>query len=131
MSTHKFGNTKNKVKMLSSDDFDIERGVLKNKDLYTIMFYADWCGHCQRAKPIYSKISNLVCCQASTAAVDCEAQKKLVNDLNNSKLKQAGFQVNGFPTFAQFNKGRFVRSYNAPSSDHERLLRFVTGVEDY
>jgi thiol-disulfide isomerase/thioredoxin len=126
MSRKKFGDIKNKVKMLTSGDF--ERGVLNEKELYTIMFYADWCGHCQRAKPIYSKISNLVCCQSSTGAVDCEAQKQLVNDLNNLNI---GFKITGYPTFVQFKNGKFSRTYDAPSSDGTRLLKFITGVHDY
>jgi thiol-disulfide isomerase/thioredoxin len=117
MSVNIFGNGNNKVKMLTNHDFD-SKGNLKNTDgLCTVMFYADWCGHCKRAKPIYSKISNLVCCQFSTAAVDCVLEKELASRMS----------VTGFPTFLQFKDGKLVSQYNGNSSESENLLLFICG----
>lgn len=116
MSDHEFGEN-SKVKMLNKSNFDSHGNLKNSKGLCTVMFYADWCGHCKRAKPVYSEISKMVCCQFSTSAVDCVKQKELTETM----------KIKGYPTFLQFEDGKLKRQFDGNSSEHENLLYFVCG----
>lgn len=113
-----------KVVMLSAKDFDEDSGELINKKLNTgyttIMFYANWCGHCQVAKPVYAKVAKSTCCQTRSAAVDCEKEEDLLQ-----LLKQKGINIPGYPTFLQFKDGKFYREYKGSGSDGLALMNFI------
>lgn len=127
-------STDNVVK-LSDSNFDVQTGNLLHKDLSrgitTVMVYADWCGHCQVAKPIYSKISKATRLQTRCANLDSEKYGHIIDKLNESSSSSRGLNIRGFPTFLQYKNGVFHRIYEGPSSDSFRLLRFVTGSSQY
>lgn len=58
------------------------------------MFYADWCGHCKKAKPDFEKFmaDGKIMVGDKTVAVE------MVNADSGSKKVEA-FQVKGYPTF--------------------------------
>ena len=49
--SHSFFDSKTPVILLNGDNF--EREVIKTKDIWLILFYAPWCGHCQAFSPEY------------------------------------------------------------------------------
>ena len=51
--SYQFFDNDTKVVQLNQDNF--EKEVLKSKDLWLILFYAPWCGHCKRFHPEYEK----------------------------------------------------------------------------
>jgi len=60
------------------------------------MFYAPWCGHCQRAKPTWQELARL----------KKEGIKiGLVNCVDNPSLAEK-YSVQSFPTFIYFNQGK-------------------------
>lgn len=58
------------------------------------MFYADWCGHCKKAKPAFKKFMGDGTLEVSS--VKCKVE--MVNaDSGDSRLKS--LNVQGYPTF--------------------------------
>lgn len=139
---YKFGDKKkdgitkkDAVRLLDESYFDVKSGKLKHKQISkgitTIMFYADWCGHCRKAKPVYANISNITQCQVNTAAVDCDKHKDLIDKLNNSESSESGFNVRGYPTFVQYKDGKYWRTCETSPHDGVTFTKFICGVHNY
>lgn len=122
-----FFGSNGKIKLLTSKDF--VKGKLINKELSkrvtTILFFANWCFHCQSAKPLLTKIAEMTSCISCISAVDCETEKELVARLNKD-LGSKGFKVEGYPTIVQFKNGEYYRTFN-DERNAENLLKFVLG----
>ncbi|PHH66213.1 hypothetical protein CDD81_7806 [Ophiocordyceps australis] len=75
-------------------------GPLVAKSNYTsiVEFYAPWCGHCQKLKPIYEKLAEKLQGIAKVAAVDCD------DDANKQFCGSHG--VNSFPTLKIVRPGK-------------------------
>ncbi len=68
--------------------------LISNKSIPAIvMFYADWCGHCQRIKPIFLQYSKR-CTNNKLIFI-------LVN-VDTSKEITSKYNIEGFPTFILF-----------------------------
>nr|XP_019956165.1 PREDICTED: protein disulfide-isomerase A5 [Paralichthys olivaceus] len=91
------------VSHLGSEDF---REALKKKKHALVMFYAPWCPHCKNAVPHFTTAAELFKEDRKIvyAAVDCTKGQ------NHELCKQEG--VEGYPTFNQYNYGKFVEKYN-------------------
>lgn len=91
---------------LTDDTFD---AYINKGNPVLVMFYAPWCGHCKRMKPLYSlaalqmKQENIA---GSLAAVDATVNPKLSNKFN----------ILGFPTLKYFNNGKFIADYDKKRS---------------
>lgn len=48
---------------------EIER-LLKEGGPHMVIIYADWCGHCQRAEPVLTKLANKVDGKATVYVID-------------------------------------------------------------
>jgi thioredoxin-like negative regulator of GroEL len=68
------------------------------------MFYAPWCGHCQRFKDEYIKLSLVFTDNVPLAAVNCN------ND--NTKTIQHICEIRGFPTIKIIKNGIITTDYN-------------------
>ena len=70
-----------------------EEGIKNITDLATVMFFAEWCPHCQHMKPVFEGVAetSLIQCYA----VDCESYPTLSNTYN----------IEGFPTIMVLKKG--------------------------
>lgn len=66
MSNIKWKNSK--VKRVHETE-EIER-LLKEGGPHMIVIYADWCGHCQRAEPVLTKLADKVDGKATVYAID-------------------------------------------------------------
>lgn len=80
-----------------------------------LLIYADWCGHCQRFKPVFNQINSkigasFIC--ASISDVELERNPNLGKALN----------FRGFPTIKFFNQnGEITADYNGNRESSEIL----------
>ena len=68
------------VIQLNKDNF--ENDVVKSDNLWLILFYAPWCGHCKAFHPQFEKLAKSVKGVFKIGAVNCEEQRELA-DANN------------------------------------------------
>jgi protein disulfide-isomerase len=69
-----------------------------------IVFYADWCGHCKKTAPVYTKVANALGKSFPLFAFDCVAYKEFSQKLN----------IEGFPTIRYINKdGSLGKMYSS------------------
>jgi len=83
------------VTTLTTDNFD-SIALDHDKDVL-VEFYAPWCGHCKKLKPVYEDVANAFANEANVvvAKVDATAESEL-----GSK-----YEVKGYPTIKFFPKG--------------------------
>lgn len=100
---------------LSSDDFS---GLLLKNDykdkIVLIKFYVDWCGYCQKIKPLfeflnryYSKDNKIMITEYDCD--DSENKDFIQNSINKFNY---GFKINGYPTLIIYKNGLFHQVYN-------------------
>lgn len=95
------------VKQLKPSDFDnIHTYKLKNKDCTFVMFYVDWCGHCQRTKPEWNKLARMNGI-FDVAAFDCETYKDHLTKIRTD----APNMIPHFPTLILYKKGVPIHIY--------------------
>ena len=86
-----------------------------------VLFYADWCGHCKKFKPIWDDMSN----QSNK-----DGKNKLLkidlggDDPKNTSIMEK-YKVDGFPTVALLNNGKLEETYNGERSK-EALSNFIS-----
>jgi thiol-disulfide isomerase/thioredoxin len=109
------------LRMLNDKDFHSDgtpKGDIAKKRT-TVIFYADWCGHCKSTKPIYAGATTK--CRHNDfiiGAVDCSDKEKMGENLSKAMEKYA----QGFPTIVQFDKGKVV-SYSG-AREETALCKF-------
>jgi thiol-disulfide isomerase/thioredoxin len=101
------------VKLLNCADFqNTEPWKLKTKRCALVLFFADWCGHCQDFKPEYVKFAD--CAQfVRVYAVNTDKNSELMNRMNNSA---APMQVKGYPTIWLYKDGQPIKEYSGARS---------------
>ena len=88
-----------------------------------LIFYADWCGHCQRLKPEIVKLQEDLPKNSSIEMIDCEDPE---NDEKKADCEKAGFPVQGFPTILLKVNGKITESYEGDRTK-EGLSEFLKG----
>ena len=85
-------------KVIKLNQKNFKKQVIQSKNLWLILFYAPWCGHCQEFHPDFEKIAHVTKGLFKIGAVNCEKEKKLAEK----------FRIDGFPTliFLGDNKKR-------------------------
>jgi thiol-disulfide isomerase/thioredoxin len=75
-----------------------------------VMYYADWCGHCQRAKPEFQKLgSKLTIGEKNVKVVSVNAEE--------NQDAMAGKDIKGYPTIHLYcPKGNLVKEYSGDRS---------------
>jgi thiol-disulfide isomerase/thioredoxin len=87
-----------------------------SKGVFFTMYYADWCGHCQRAKPEFMKLG-------STQTIGGkQVQMRMVNPETNPDDK-ADVDVKGYPTIV-LKKGTTIIEYSGERI-HSAFLSFL------
>jgi len=81
------------IKSLTASNFKKE--VFGNERVTFSVFYAPWCGHCQRLAPEYEKAAKNLAGMVDFVVVDCDEDK-------NKPLCQE-YNVRGFPTIKTFS----------------------------
>lgn len=70
-----------------------EKSIKDIADMATVMFFAEWCPHCQDMKPVFEEVAENA--SIPCYAVDCEGYPTLSNHYN----------IDGFPTIMVLKKG--------------------------
>ena len=83
-----------------------------SKELYMVMFYAPWCGHCKSLKPKYEQAArNNSNSLIKFARINCDEHKSSCGS----------YQIQGYPTLKVFLPGGKVEDYNG-GRDEASLL---------
>jgi thiol-disulfide isomerase/thioredoxin len=71
-----------------------------------VMYYADWCGHCQRAKPEFKKLG-------STMTIGEKVVKIVMVNPDTNPEAVAGKEIKGYPTIHLYGpKGGLAKEYS-------------------
>ena len=105
--------------------FEIE-AFDNNEEAMFVMYYAEWCGHCKRAKPEFEKLSQNYKGKIKIMAVNAESPE-------NKNLVQSQ-KIEGFPTIRYYPSG-LTGKYDEYSgsrtySDFAQYLGAVEGTPD-
>ena len=82
------------VIQLNKDNFDTE--VVKSDNLWLILFYAPWCGHCKAFHPQFEKLAKSAKGLFKIGAVNCEEERSLATK----------YKIGGFPTVLFFGEDK-------------------------
>jgi thiol-disulfide isomerase/thioredoxin len=133
-SLYKVTNVKNSdvgdqhslIKELTPNDFDPERPYrLKNiKGKCLVIFYAPWCGYCQKSKEVMEKVARQLP-YFNIYAFNCERYKDHVQ-----KIKDVGSNiVKSYPSLIFYNKGNPIESFQK-ERNFENLTRAIMGITE-
>lgn len=88
------------VRELSGADFEDENPEkLKEKQCMFVLFYADWCGHCQNFKPVYAQFADVA------QFIDVGAVNVDKNDVFMKRLAESSLKIKGYPTVIKYSNG--------------------------
>ena len=79
-----------KVIQLNKDNFD--KQVIDSDELWLILFYAPWCGHCKAFHPEFEKVSKATKGLFRIGAVNCEDERDIAQK----------YKIDGYPTVLFF-----------------------------
>ena len=88
--SYSFFETGTPVTLLDGTNFDKE--VVQSKDIWLILFYAPWCGHCQAFSPEYEKAAKALRGIFKIGAIDADKEKTIAGR----------YGIKGFPTVKFF-----------------------------
>lgn len=107
-----------RIKLLTAADFENDKPwVSRSKRCATILFFADWCGHCKNFKPEYIKFAD-VAQFMRVYAVDTVSMKNFMEKLDR---KDSPIQIKGYPTVWLYRKGMPAEEYTG-NMDAQSLL---------
>jgi thioredoxin-like negative regulator of GroEL len=108
----------------SADQFTNE----SRKGYWIVLYYANWCPHCQVMKPEWEKFAEKYNTDKSINVAEVESEHL------NSVGEEHRQNVEGFPTIVCLNKGQSVSKYSGPrtSTDIDAFAKEnysnITGV---
>ena len=116
---------KDNIVMLKKGDFDDELNLKKDGKVI-ILYFANWCGHCNHLKPDYQKLADSAK-GFSVVAVDADDNDGLI-EMIQSMGDNAEYDVRGFPTIVSYNNGKYFSTYGA-SNDGKQFRSFEDMME--
>ena len=101
------------VIQLNKDNFENE--VVKSDNLWLILFYAPWCGHCRAFHPQFEKLAKAAKGVFKIGAVNCE---------NDRELAQK-YKITGFPTVYFFGEDKTQTVEYEGERKAEKIVEFL------
>jgi len=102
----------------------IDPDYIKKKKGIVVLFYADWCFHCKKLKPIYKQLILENRKDVIIAVVDMQVYDNVIQ-------AQLPNLIMGYPTILSFdNEGRYFSSFQG-ARNLDNLQKFVDHVGDY
>ena len=98
------------VKELNGSDFDDNDPSVLRDDYRCafVLFYANWCGHCENLKPTYIKFAD-VAQFIHVYAVNVDDNQTLIQGINESdsvfESDGSAAEIDGFPTVWMYKDG--------------------------
>lgn len=90
------------LKVSSTDTADSLSNLLKDGE-WMVLYYADWCGHCNAMKPEWEKVvSRMSECKDTRHINIADVKSDFIDELKQKP------QVDGFPTIKMYNKGKEI-----------------------
>ncbi len=111
-----------KVTKIKKADFD-DKLNLKKDGKVVVLYFANWCGHCNHLKPAYQKLADNAK-GFSVVAVDADDNDGLIEKIQ-SMGDDSEYDVRGFPTIVSYYNGKYFSTYG-PSKDEEGAKKFRT-----
>ncbi|KAK8861263.1 protein disulfide-isomerase domain [Kwoniella newhampshirensis] len=99
-------------KIAEVDELGLE--ALRSSGPVLTEFFAPWCGHCKRLRPIYEQLADAMKGKLNIAAVDCEDHKAFCRSVG----------IQGYPTIRMFHHATSTE-YTGPRS-LEKLSEFAS-----
>jgi protein disulfide-isomerase-like protein len=95
---------------------DLDEQVKEGKKV--VLFYADWCGHCKKLKPVWEKAAEKVNKEEKRMImVNCGDDKKGDSDIMSK------YNIKGYPTIMIFEDGEH-KEYNGERTLDDLLALF-------
>jgi len=91
------------VKELKEDYSD----YISENEVVFVKYFAPWCGHCKKLKPIYEQLAKSMSNKLKFAEVNCEDFREICDNE----------MVEGFPTLKIFRKGKSPKLYSGERSE--------------
>jgi hypothetical protein len=90
------------IKVASSDDAQKLANSLKDGN-WMVLYYAEWCGHCQQMKPEWQKV----------ITSSAESPQFNIADIESTHIAEMPNKpaIQGFPTIKMYNNGREVANF--------------------
>ena len=115
------------TKFLNNEGFEVQAETLENElssgKKTLVMFYADWCGHCKKLKPIWDETSKEVNeadgSSVKMIKVNCGEPNK--NETHKEIMKK--YEIAGYPTI-KLIEGTTVTEYEGERSK-KGMLSFL------
>jgi thiol-disulfide isomerase/thioredoxin len=98
------------IKVLTNDDGDKLSKLLKDGD-WMVLYYAEWCGHCNSMKPEWEKVVEKFKDTGKIHIADVKSD--VIGSLAHKP------KIEGFPTIKMYNKGREVAKFEDERSAHK------------
>jgi thiol-disulfide isomerase/thioredoxin len=116
------------VKSLTNGDFDDkEPWIFKNKKCSIVLFYANWCGHCQNFKPLYIDFADSVSF-IQLYAMDTDKQQNFLDKLSKFG-KKCPLKIKGYPSIWFYKNGIPIKEFNG-ERNFGNLLKEAMSVCD-
>ncbi len=113
------------VIMLKKSDFD-DNLNLKKDGKVVVLYFANWCGHCNRLKPAYQQLADNAS-GFTVAAVDADNNDGLTEIINS----KGEYLVQGYPTIVSYEGGKYYSTYGANNDKFrslEDLMEYAKGI---
>ena len=93
------------IKVASANDASNLSNLMKDGD-WIVLYYANWCGHCNTMKPEWQKVVDTMKNPSNTNNIN-------IADIETSHIDQLTHkpEIAGFPTIKMYNSGNEIANF--------------------
>ena len=108
-----FFDKDSQVIQLNKDNFD--KQVIESDEVWLILFYAPWCGHCKAFHPEFEKLSKATTGLFKIGAVNCEDERDLAGK----------YKIEGYPTVLFFGDDKNKTEEYEGNRKADKVIEFL------